>query len=154
MAKRSYRYRCYPTAEQRAVLARTFGCARFIYNWALALRRDAYAERRQMLSYSDLSTALTVLKKVPAYIWLNEVSSVPVQRAVSHLHQAYTNFFATRAKYPKFKRKHALQSATYVSVAFNWDGQAIRLAKMRDPLEIRWSRRFAGEPSSVTVTRD
>ena len=49
--KRAYRYRCYPTPTQAAVLARTFGCARFVYNWALRLRTDAYYERQERLSY-------------------------------------------------------------------------------------------------------
>ena len=39
--KRAYRYRCYPTSEQAATLAQTFGCARYVYNWALRLRTDA-----------------------------------------------------------------------------------------------------------------
>ncbi|HET8908485.1 MAG TPA: helix-turn-helix domain-containing protein, partial [Ktedonobacterales bacterium] len=57
--KRAYRYRCYPTPTQAAVLARTFGCARFVYNWALRLRTDAYYKRQERLSYVDLSAALT-----------------------------------------------------------------------------------------------
>ena len=48
--KRAYRYRFYPTPEQAAVLARTFGCARFVYNWALRLRTDAYYERQERIA--------------------------------------------------------------------------------------------------------
>ena len=40
--KRAYQYRFYPTSEQEDLLARTFGCARYVYNWALRLRTDAY----------------------------------------------------------------------------------------------------------------
>ena len=40
LIKRAYRYRCYPTAEQRQVLARTFGCCRWVYNQALARKTD------------------------------------------------------------------------------------------------------------------
>ena len=43
--KRAYRYRCYPTPSQRLTLARTFGCARFAYNFGLSLRTDAYRQR-------------------------------------------------------------------------------------------------------------
>ena len=63
--KRAYRYRCYPTPLQAAVLARTFGCARYVYNWALRLRTDAYHERQERLSYQDASAALTRLKQQP-----------------------------------------------------------------------------------------
>jgi putative transposase len=48
--KRAYRYRCYPTPEQVHVLARTFGCERFVYNWALRMRTDAYRERQERLT--------------------------------------------------------------------------------------------------------
>jgi putative transposase len=71
--KRAYRYRCYPTATQAAVLARTFGCARYVYNWALRLRTDVYHERQERLSYQDASAALTQLKQQPETAWLNEV---------------------------------------------------------------------------------
>ena len=39
--KRAYLYRFYPTDEQKQQLARTFGCCRFVYNWALAVRQQA-----------------------------------------------------------------------------------------------------------------
>ncbi len=53
--KRVYRYRFYPTPEQAAVLARTFGCARYVYNWALRLRTDAYYERQERIGYHEAS---------------------------------------------------------------------------------------------------
>jgi hypothetical protein len=61
----SCRYRCYPTPAQAAALARTVGCARFVYNWALRVRTDAYHDRQERLSYVDLSAALTTLKRQP-----------------------------------------------------------------------------------------
>ena len=64
--KRAYRYRCYPTPTQAAVLARTFGCARFVYNWALRLRTDAYYERQERLNYADLSAVLTTPSTRPS----------------------------------------------------------------------------------------
>jgi len=95
--KRAYRYRFYPTSEQAIVLARTFGCARFVYNWALRLRTDAYYERGERISYADTSAALTALKHKPETAWLSEVSSVPTQQALRHLDRAFRNFFEGRA---------------------------------------------------------
>ena len=91
--QRAYRYRRYPTATQAAVLARTFGCARFVYNWALRLRTDAYYERQERISYAGTSAALTTLKQQSDIAWLNEVSSVPTQQALRHLDTAFRNFF-------------------------------------------------------------
>ena len=156
--KRAYRYRCYPTTTQAAVLARTFGCARYVYNWALRLRTDAYHERQERMSYQDVSAALTRLKQQPETTWLNEVSSVPTQQALRHLETAFRNFFAGRAKYPTFHKKHGKQAATYASTAFRWNAEqrTLTLAKIDTPLHIRWSRPLpdGAVPTTVTVSRD
>ena len=154
--KRAYQYRCYPTPSQRQTLARTFGCARFVYNWALRLRRDAYRQRGEHVYYRDTSAALTRLKQDPDYGWLNEVSCVPPQQALRHLDKAFTNFFEGRAKYPIFKKKHGHQSAEYTTSAFTWDGPILSLAKMTEPLPIRWSRPLPKDarPSTITLTKD
>ncbi len=108
--KRAYQYRFYPTSEQAQILARTFGCARYVYNWAL--RTDAYYQNQQRIGYHETSAQLTLLKKQTP--WLNEVSSVPLQQALSHLDRAFRNFFEGRAEYPKFHKKQGTQSASYV----------------------------------------
>jgi putative transposase len=154
--KRAYRYRFYPTPEQASVLARTFGSARFVYNWALRLRTDAYSQRQERLGYHEASAALTTLKQQPETVWLNEVSSVPLQQALRHLDKAFRNFFEGRAKYPTFHKKHGRQAATYVSSAFRWDAEtrALTLAKMDAPLDIHWSQPFPGTPTTITIAKD
>ena len=152
--KRAFRYRFYPTPEQEAVLARTFGCVRYVYNWALALRQTAYRERHETVSYGDTSAALTELKRQPETAWLGEVSAVPLQQTLRHLNRAFQNFFAGRAAYPRFKTKRGKQSAEFTRSGFRWVDGKLYLAKMERPLNIRWSRHFTGEPSTVTVSKD
>src|SRR5258708_4281532 len=154
--KRAYKYRFYPTDEQKQLLSRTFGCCRYVYNWALRLRTDAYYKEHKRLYSNDLSAALTQLKKQEATLWLSDVSSVPLQQALRHLDRAFLTFFEGRGKYPKFKKKRNQQSATFADTAFQWDGTQLTLAKMADPLAIRWSRSLPtdAKPSSVTVTKD
>jgi len=154
--KRAYQYRIYPTDEQKKIFAQTFGCARFIYNWALRLRTDAYYEHQERVSYADTSARLTDLKKQPEYTWLNDVSSVPPQQALRHLDRAFRNFFEGRAKFPTFKKKHGEQAAEYTTSAFKWDGKQLTLAKMDTPLNIVWSRPLpkGAKPTTVTVTKD
>jgi len=154
MAVKAYKYRFYPTDEQRQILARTFGCVRYVWNWALATRSAAYQERQESLNYNDLSGALSVLKKDPQTEWLSEVSAVPLQQTLRHQEQAFRNFFAQRAGYPTFKKRHNRQAATYVSTAFSWKDGQLKLAKMDEPLDIRWSRSFTGTPTTVIVTKD
>ena len=93
--KRAYQYRFSPTPEQAQILSRTFGCARYVYNWALRLRTDAYYQNQQRIGYHETSAQLTLLKKQTP--WLNEVSSVPLQQSLSHLDRAFRNFFEGRA---------------------------------------------------------
>ena len=154
--KRAYQYRIYPTDEQKQTLARTFGCVRFVYNWALRLRTDAYYERQERIYYSDTSARLTALKGQPEYSWLNEVASVPLQQALRHLDKAFKNFFEGRADYPKFHSRHGEQAATYIGTAFKWDGTHLTLAKMDAPLDIVWSRPLPKgcKPTTVTITKD
>jgi putative transposase len=154
--KRACRYRFYPTHEQAAVLARTFGCARAVDNWGLRLRADAYHARHERLGYQQASPALTTLKQQPETAWLNEVSSVPLQQALRHPDQALRNFFTGHARYPTFKEKHGRQTATYASSAVTWDAatRALILAKIAGPLDVRWSRPFTAMPSNITVSKD
>ena len=154
--KRAYKFRFYPTPEQELNLAKTFGCARFAYNYMLRLRTDAWMQRQERIGYHETSAALTALKKQPEYAWLNEVSSVPVQQSLRHLQSAFANFFAKRASYPQFKRKNGPQSAEYTTSAFKWDGSTLRIAKMDAALNIRFSRTIpkAAKVTTVTVSKD
>src|SRR5438876_10778058 len=156
MQKRAYRYRFYPTDEQAHNLACTFGCVRFVYNYALNKRKRAYFDHHIKLSTKDLSAAITALKREEGTAWLKEVSSVPLQQALRHLDTAYTNFFEGRADYPTFKKKHHAQSATYTDNAFTLKNGKLTLAKQKEPLHIVWSRPLpeGAQPSSVTVSRD
>lgn len=154
MSKRAYKYRFYPTDEQKRILAQTFGCVRFVYNWGQHTRSTAYKERGEKLNYNALAAMLPDLKK--QYPWLADVSSVPIQQSLRHLDTAFKNFFEGRAEYPTFKKKQNEQSATYASNAFKWDGNALTLAKMDKPLDIRFHRVLPNgiKPSSVTITKD
>jgi putative transposase len=86
--------------------------------------------------------------------WLAEVSAVCVQQSIRHLESAFVNFFQGRARYPTFKSKQRIQAASYMRNAFAFRNGEITLAKQKQPLDIRWSRRFSGEPTSLTVSRD
>src|SRR5947208_6900939 len=154
--KKAYKYRTYPTEEQANILARTFGCCRFVYNWALRQRTDAFFQRGERLYYNQLAVLLTELKKQEETAWLSEVSSVPLQQSLRHLDTAFRNFFEGRAAYPTFHKKHCVQAATYASNAFTWDGANLTLARMDAPLDIHWSRSLPTgcKPTTVTVSKD
>jgi putative transposase len=136
VVKRAYRYRC-----NRALEARTAA-------W--------YGEGRRV-SYVESSALLTDWKRDPDLAFLSEVSSVPLQQSLRHLQAGFVAFWEKRARYPRFKsRKRGRQCAEYTSSTFRWRNGQLTLAKMTEPLNIRWSRPLPveAEPSTVTVSRD
>lgn len=155
--KRAYKFRFYPTEEQAAELSRTFGCVRKVYNLALDARTRAWFTERRRVTYVQTSAMLTEWKKAEDLAFLSEVSSVPLQQCLRHLQSAFTAFFDKRAKYPRFKsRKKSNASAEYTRSAFRWRDRQLTLAKMREPLNIVWSRLLpeGTQPSTVTVSCD
>ncbi|MFG2514381.1 RNA-guided endonuclease InsQ/TnpB family protein [Streptomyces sp. NPDC048584] len=155
--KRAFKYRFHPTDEQAAELSRTFGCVRLVYNKALEERTRAWYGEQRRVSYVQSSAALTEWKKTGELAFLTKVSSVPLQQALRHLQTAFGNFFAKRAKYPRYKsRKKSRASAEYTRSAFKWRDGQLTLAKMAEPLDIRWSRPLpeGTEPTTATVSRD
>ena len=151
---RAYKYRFYPTKEQIYQLACSFGCSRFVYNRFLKLRTDAYYDKKEKINYHKTSELLTNLKKEKDFAWLNDISSVVLQQTLRNLDKAFTNFFAARARYPQFKKRNSKQSIRLVNTAFSFSNGKLTIAKNKDPLDIRWSRSFKGEPSSITISKD
>jgi putative transposase len=87
------------------MLNRTFGCVRVVWNQTLAARHARWHTERTGTSYAETDAALTLMKKNPDLAFLREVSSVPLQQALRHQHQAFTAFFEKRARYPRFKSR-------------------------------------------------
>jgi putative transposase len=129
------------------------GCVRLVYNKALAARTEGWYERQERIDYVQTSAMLTSWKQEEELDFLNEVSSVPLQQGLRHLQKAFTNFFAGRAKYPNFKKKHNGGSAEFSKSAFKWKDGQVFLAKCSEALPIRWSRPIPEgcTPSTITV---
>ncbi len=153
MTQKAFKYRFYPTPEQETLLRQTMGCTRLVYNRALAARTQAWYEDQKRVGYIETSAMLTNWKKQDDLQFLNDVSSVPLQQGLRHLQTAFSNFFAGRAKYPNFKKKHNGGNAEFTKAAFKFRDGQIFLAKNPTPLAIRWSRQLpqGAEPSTITV---
>ncbi|MFI6521234.1 RNA-guided endonuclease InsQ/TnpB family protein [Spirillospora sp. NPDC050679] len=154
----AFKCRAYPDTEQAAVFARTFGCVRLVWNKALAERHAAYRQRGERISYRQADAALTAWKKSGELAFLREVSSVPLQQALRHQHAAFANFFAGRARYPRFKSRNGRQSAHYTRSAFRMTGGELRIAKTCTPLAFVWSFKHvdlaALNPTMIVVSRE
>ncbi|MBD1828078.1 transposase [Microcoleus vaginatus GB1-A2] len=155
--KARYRYRFYPTDQQRQSLAQLFGCIRVVWNDALNLCKSS----EKLPNYNHLSGLLTASKKTQERSWLNNVSCVPLQQSRRHLSVAYKNFFNSRkgkrkgikVGTPKFKKKTNSQSAEFTKSGFSIKGCQVYLAKVGDVSPIS-PVGITSEPSSVTVIKD
>ncbi|MFR5118257.1 MAG: helix-turn-helix domain-containing protein [Eubacterium sp.] len=84
----AYRFRIYPNREQEVLLAKTFGCCRFLYNQMLNDKIREYEASKKMLRNTP-----AMYKK--AYPFLKEVDSWHLQCA-TYLEKAYKNFSGIR----------------------------------------------------------
>ena len=118
---RAYKYRIYPTDEQKVLFAKTFGCCRFVYNWALNLKITAYKERKETLGNVYLTNLMKSELKVE-HEWLSEVNSQSLQSSLRNLDTAYTNFFRnTKAVgFPRFKSRKDKQRASFAHSIAVW----------------------------------
>jgi len=157
-----YRYRAYPTAGQRQMLARTFGCARVVFNDALRLREELHEAGEKLSDSQVQARVITLAKQTPEREWLNEVASVALVQACQDARRAYRNWFDSmsgvrkgrRVGKPRFRRKSNRQSIRLTRNGFSLrDDGRVYLAKIGD-VRVRWSRPLPSRPSSVTVIRE
>ncbi|MCX4615241.1 MULTISPECIES: RNA-guided endonuclease TnpB family protein [Streptomyces] len=160
-----YAFRLDPGPGQRVALARAFGCARVVYNDAVAARERARREGAAFPSAGALSKMLiTEAKQGPGRQWLSEVSAVILQQALRDVERAYTNFFASlkgsrqgaRVGAPRFRSKRDARQAIRFTANARWkitEAGRLLLPKIGE-VKVRWSRRLPSVPSSVTVVRD
>jgi putative transposase len=145
---KAYKYRIYPTQEQKVLLAKSFGSCRWFYNYALNLTTQTYKETGKGLSRNDIIKLLPNLKK--EYEWLTEVPSQCLQQVALNLSSAFLHFFEKRAKYPNFKSKHQKQAIRFPQQC-KLTGNVLRLPKLKD-VYCKVSRVPTGILKSVTVT--
>jgi len=150
---KAYKYRIYPTNKQAKQLHQTFGCCRFIYNWALAFKTDRYKKFLQNVSRFELCKMITFFKTTEERKWLNDVNSQSLQAEIRHLETGFTNFFRKNASYPKCKKKFGKQSFECPqNVKIDFDDKIITIPKI-GPLQYRDKRKpFNGEIKTCTVS--
>ena len=150
---RAYKYRIYPTEEQKVLLAKTFGCCRFVYNWALNLKIEVYKQEKKSIGNVELTNRMRSELKTE-HEWLGEVNSQALQSALRNLDTAYKNFFRdTHAVgFPKFKsrkQKQSFQCPQHCSVDFGKG--TISIPKAKD-IPAVLHRRFKGTVKTVAIS--
>jgi putative transposase len=144
------------------MLARTFGCARVVFNDALLTRQDAHATGEKISDTEVQRRVITLAKTTPEREWLAQVASVALVQACQDARRAYRNFFDSAAGRrkgrkvgrPRFRsRKDNRQSIRLTRNGFSVTTGGVRVAKIGD-VRLAWSRELPSEPSSVTVIRE
>ena len=150
---RAYKYRIYPTDEQKVLFAKTFGCCRFVYNWALNLKIEAYKLEKKSVAYKEVQNRMVnELKKENQ--WLTEVNSQALLNSIRNLDTAYKNFFRDThtVGFPRFKsrkNRQSFQCPQHCSVDFGKGTVSIPKAK---DIPAVLHRRFKGTVKTVTVS--
>ena len=163
--KKGYKYRLYPTAEQRQFLIETFGANRFLWNHVLDLKQKEY--RQYLQDKKDHPDAIHVRPELSGYYlhslipaikdqfdWMRLYSNVAYQQTLTALAEAYSRFFKAPGKvgHPRFKCKRNHQSVRLTRSGFSLRGGKFIPAKMTEPIEVLWSRDLPSEPSSCTLS--
>jgi len=107
---KSFRFRIYPTNEQKQFLAQQFGAIRYVYNYFLAKRKDEYLNNKKLSNYHQDSKELTKLKKQDELTWLKDINSQSLQFSLRNLDIAYLRFFKKQSSFPNFHKKTNKQS--------------------------------------------
>lgn len=156
----SYKFRIYPNREQENLIQHTFGCCRYVYNYYLAMRKDAYEQSGETMNFYACNRNLTLLKKQEDTLWLKEVDSMALQNSIRDLDLAYQNFFrrvkgGDKPGYPRFKSKKDNRKS-YKSSFINGNikvlDKAIQLPKL-GMVKCRVSRYVQGRILNATVSQ-
>jgi len=149
---KAYRYRIYPTEEQKEFFAKTFGCVRLIWNLMLNEKLNAY-EKKEKIPRN------TPAKYKSEYPFLKEVDSLALMNAQRALENAFKNYFKNKKHYklPKFKRKKNKQSYTTNNVNNNikidFENELLYLPKINNGIKIKIHRKFRGRIVSITISK-
>ena len=151
----AYKYELQPNGEQQRNMCRFAGSCRFVFNKALALQKERYEQGEKKLGYAGLCKLLTEWRNSTETAWLADAPVHPLQQTLKDLERAYTNFFAKRADFPRFKKKGQSDSFRYP------DPKQIRLDQANSRLflpKLGWlryrnSRKALGTVKNITVSQ-
>jgi putative transposase len=147
---KAYKYRLYPTKEQEELLAKHFGCCRWMYNYGLEQKIRSYEETGKSRSRHSISSDLPKLKEENE--WLKEVNAQSLQQSLLHLENAYKKFFRDKKGFPKFKSKWNKQSFTIPQYYRVMDNKLV-LPKFRDGIKVKLDRDLGGKLCSATISK-
>ena len=149
---KTFRYRIYPTEDQKVLLAKHFGAKRFVYNFFLDERKKTYLESKKSLNYYDNAKRLTEIKHSEEYIWMKEINSQSLQSSLRDLDVAYTRFFSKQGMFPRFKSRHDKQSFRIPQFVEYKDSE-LWIPKFKKAIIVKEDRPLTGEILFATISK-
>lgn len=149
---KAYKYRLYPTDEQKGKFFQHIGAVRFVYNWALEQKIKSYETDKVNLSRFDLQYMVVhSLKKENE--WLKEVNSQSLLNSLINLESAFTKFFREKKGFPRFKsRKNPVQSFSVPQhYEVDFENNTVKLPKIGF-VKAKLHRKFEGKLKTATVS--
>jgi putative transposase len=150
MIIKSFKFRLYPSKDQKELIDKHIGTSRFIYNLGLETKKMSY-EMGKKLSKYDLIKQLPDLKK--EYGWLKEINSQTIQQSLINLDTAYQNFFLGRAKFPRFKSKHRGNNSFNVPQNVILKDDKLIIPKFKEGIKCIVHREVNGTIKQCTISR-
>ena len=150
---RSYRIRAYPNGAQRRMLDKWFAASRWLWNTALGIRSEAYRHCALKLNGNDISGWLTQWKRTAGHEWLADVPATCLTQTLRDLDRAFSNFFAKRARYPKFKARTTSGALRFQDIGSAWSDGILSLPKL-GALKLTEGLPGTAKPAMVTLRQD
>ncbi len=157
----AFKYEAMPTGEQQRDMRRFAGACRVVFNEALALQKARFEAGGKKLGYAGLCKLLTAWRNGASLpsgrtaAWLADAPVHPLQQTLKNLEWAYSNFFAKRADFPRFKKKGQGDGFRYPDpkqLKLDQANNRIFLPKL-GWLRIRFSQDVLGTVKNVTVSQ-
>jgi putative transposase len=150
---KAYRFRLEPTAAQAGSLHAWSGALRFLWNWMLAQRRDAFrgSDGRVRINYYDQAAQLPPMKAM--FPWIALVPSQALQQTLRDLDRAFISFFEGRQAYPVFKKRSGNAPGVRWPQGVGLNGRCVWLPKL-GWVKARLSRPIEGVIRNATVRFD
>jgi len=153
--KTAYKFRMYPNRQQEAQLELTLDTCRYLYNLALADRKNAYETEGISRSYEDQAAMLVAEKKDGNF---KGVFSQVLQDVLRRLDKSFKAFFCRvkagdKPGYPRFKGLGWYKSFTYPQVGYKLEGSKLTLSKIGS-IRIFKHREVEGRIKTCTIKKD
>ena len=150
---KAFKFRLEPTPDQAVLIAKHFGCARFVYNHFLNEKQRHYKDNGTTMNFNNTCVSLTNLKKQEELSWLSQVNSQCLQASLKNLENAYQKFFKKQAKFPRFKSKKLNTNSFHCPQNVEVKNNLVFLPKFKYGIKFLKHREIKGNIRSATISQ-